>query len=254
MSKGIALVTGSAQGIGRAIALRLADDGFDVGLNDLSSKREKLEAVQAEIIQKGRRSTVVAADVSVEAEVQTMVEGTVRDLGGLDVMVANAGIGAFVPLLELKVEDWDRVFSVNARGVFLSYKFAALQMVKQGRGGRIIGMSSIAGKQGVAILSAYSATKFAIRGLTQSAAIELGPHRITVNAIAPGAISGTGADTDILSDEEKNAILQTAAEKTALGYCGQPNDVASVVSFLVSDGAHFITGQTITADGGSVFD
>jgi len=127
-------------------------------------------------------------------------------------------------------------------------------MVKQGRGGRIIGMSSIAGKQGVAILSAYSATKFAIRGLTQSAAIELGPHRITVNAIAPGAISGTGADTDILSDEEKNAILQTAAEKTALGYCGQPNDVASVVSFLVSDGAHFITGQTITADGGSVFD
>jgi len=99
MSKGIALVTGSAQGIGRAIALRLADDGFDVGLNDLSSKREQLEAVQAEIIQKGRRSTVVAADVSVEAEVQTMVEGTVRDLGGLDVMVANAGIGVFVPLL-----------------------------------------------------------------------------------------------------------------------------------------------------------
>ncbi|KAJ7486784.1 hypothetical protein FB451DRAFT_773364 [Mycena latifolia] len=189
-SKGIALVTGAAQGIGRAVALRLADDGFDVAINDIASNSEKLELLVDEIQKKGQESSTCIADVSQEDQVKAMVELVVERHGGLDVMVANAGVlGRYgLPLIEVTTEEWDRVMNTNARGTFLCYKYAGIQMIKQGRGGRIIGASSRAGKQGQATQGPYSASKFAVRGLTQAAAQEFGSHGIRVNAYAPGPI------------------------------------------------------------------
>ncbi|KAF7363185.1 NAD-binding protein [Mycena venus] len=158
-SKGTALVTGAAQGIGRSIALRLADDGFDVAVNDVSRNAEKLNALVEEIEKKGRASSKHIADVSQDEQVKGMVEQVVEKHGGLDVsstevtcllqMIANAGVvGKDLPFHEVPVDEWDRVMSINARGPFLCYKYAGIQMIKQGRGGRIIGASSFVGKQG----------------------------------------------------------------------------------------------------------
>ncbi|KAK7034582.1 hypothetical protein VNI00_012211 [Paramarasmius palmivorus] len=185
---GVALVTGSARGIGKAIALRLAQDGFDGALNDLSSKTDQLKDVEKEIMAIGKRTVVVTADVSNEDEVKQMIEKVVEVLGGLDVMVVNAGICTAAPMVETSTELWEQTFAVNSRGTFLCYKYATIQMIKQGRGGRIIGASSGAGKQGAKYLMAYSASKFAVRGMTQSAAWEAAKYGITVNAYAPGAI------------------------------------------------------------------
>ncbi|KAH7925242.1 NAD(P)-binding protein [Leucogyrophana mollusca] len=251
MSKGIALVTGAAQGIGRAIALRLASDGFDVALNDLVAKKDLVDAVAREVNATGRRAFSVCTDVSVEAEVKGMIDEVVKALGGLDVMVANAGIsGKFRHVVDATVEGWDTAFAINTRGVFLCYKHAARQMIAQGRGGRIIGASSAAGKRGWPVNAEYCASKFAIRGLTQSAALELGQHKITVNSYAPGIIDTPMLDALLLKnggDLSKQAISATAA-----GYIGQPEDIASIVSYLASGEAHFVTGQSISVDGGMV--
>ncbi|KAH7930784.1 NAD(P)-binding protein [Leucogyrophana mollusca] len=252
-TKGTAIVTGAAQGIGRSIALRLASDGFDVALNDLAAKKPQLDEVSQEIIEKGRRTVVVCADVSVEEDVKGMVDTVVQELGGVDVMVANAGIVKLGSVLQASVEDWENIFAINTRGVFLCYKYAALRMVEQGRGGRIIGASSMAGKRGLRIGVAYSASKFAVRGLTQSAALELGPHGITVNTYAPGAINtpmtiGVQVPSEIDPDESLKKLVAQAS----VGYIGQPEDIASVVSYLSSKEAHFITGQSISVDGGIV--
>jgi acetoin reductase-like protein len=251
-SKGVAIVTGAANGIGRAIALRLSQDGFDLALNDVEANKSLLEQLSKEINDSGKKSAIVVADVTDETEVKNMIASTVEKLGGVDVMVANAGIAIFKPFLQLLVEDWDKLFAVNARGVFLCYKYAAEQMVKQGRGGRIIGASSTAGKRGEFMAAGYSATKHAVRGLTHVAARELAPHKITVNAYAPGA-----TDTPMLRDvagphwaqlEEQNKQL------TAVGYMAKPEDIAPVISLLASKEGHFITGTTICVDGGRVFD
>ncbi|KAJ7607201.1 NAD(P)-binding protein [Roridomyces roridus] len=155
-SKGIALVTGAAQGIGRAIALRLADDGFDVAVNDISVSAE-LQNLAKEIQGRGRTSSIHVADVSQDEQVKEMIEAVVEKHGSLDVMVANAGVAGprRMVIADVTVEEWDRIMNVNARGTFLSYKYAGLQMVKQGRGGRIIGASSLAGKQGITV-NAYA--------------------------------------------------------------------------------------------------
>ncbi|KAF8547025.1 NAD(P)-binding protein [Imleria badia] len=222
LAKGVALITGSAQGIGRSIALRLARDGFDIALNDVSPKRDQLRAVANDIEKIGRRTHLVPADVSIEGEVRGMMQGATEKLGGLD-MVANAGVGMLTDLLSTGLDEWERIMAVNARGTFLCYKYAAAQMIAQGRGGRIIGASSVAGKMGHPLASAYSASKFAVRGITQTAAVELGRYKITVNSYAPGVIE-TPMSTPIKHD-------------------GQPEDIASIVSYLASKEAHFITGK-----------
>ncbi|KAJ7722884.1 NAD-binding protein [Mycena maculata] len=252
-SKGIALVTGAAQGIGRAVALRLADDGFDVAVNDISANSEHLESLVEEIQKKGRASSKHIADVSQEEQVKEMVDGVVQTLGGLDVMVANAGVRgrSGIPFPEVSTEEWDRIMLINTRGPFLCYKYAAIQMIKQGRGGRIIGASSIAGKQALA-QPHYSASKFAVRGLTQSAALDLGKHGITVNAYAPGAV-----DTTLLvgEDQEKaDAIRAHFKERSPLKLIGVPEDIANLVSFMASKESQFITGQSISINGGLFFD
>ncbi|KAF7348887.1 hypothetical protein MVEN_01408900 [Mycena venus] len=232
-SKGVALVTGAAQGIGRAIALQLAADGFDLALNDIASKGAQLDAVKAEVIKVGRRAAVFPADISIDAEVKGMVEDTVQVFGGLDVMVANAGIcKARGSLLDVNFEDWDHTFSVNVRGTFLCYQYAAKQMISQGRGGRIIGACSGAGKQALAMLPDYSASKFAVRGLTQAAAEQFAP----------------------LAGMSQEAFSAAQAQLAALKRNGAPEDIAHLVSFLASKESAFITGQSINADGGRYYD
>ncbi|KAG1732886.1 NAD(P)-binding protein [Suillus paluster] len=244
--KGIALITGSAQGIGRGIAIRLARDGFDIALNDLPTKREQLAAVAIEVEELGRKACIVIADVTIEEEVKNMIADTVKGLSRLDVMVANAGIPAANTVLATTVEDWERTFAVNARGVFLCYKHAAGQMISQGHGGRIIGASSIAGKIGFPSAAAYCASKFAVRGLTQTAALELGKYNITVNAYAPGVIQTQMRNVSLTDEDSTNYLVQLMGNRP-IKHNGQPEDIASIVSYLASKEAHFITGQCVSA-------
>ncbi|KAF7324647.1 NAD(P)-binding protein [Mycena kentingensis (nom. inval.)] len=250
----VAVVTGAAQGIGKAIALQLAADGYAVAVNDIEAKRGSLETLVEEIVAKGGAGKVVIADVSQEREVDAMVETVVEAFGGIDVFVANAGIiKSSLPVTETPVEEWDQILSVNARGTFLCYRAAGRQMVKQGRGGRIIGASSITGKQGQPNIAAYSASKWVVRGLTQAIAQELGPHGITVNAFSPGPI-----DTAMLFQldlaEDNDAYAEMWKNKLPVRRLGVPNDVASLVSFLASEKSSFITGQSISVNGGMFFD
>ncbi|TFY69562.1 hypothetical protein EVJ58_g355 [Rhodofomes roseus] len=173
----VSIVTGASKGIGRDIALRLADDGLDVTINSRGGR--DLEEVAKEIRAKGRKALCYVGDVADETAVRGMVERTVETFGRLDVMVANAGAPVLDKLVELAVEDWDRCIAINLRSVMLCYKYAAVQMVNQGEGGRIIGGPQVCG---------YSASKFAIRGLTQCLAIELAAHKLTVNTYTPGVI------------------------------------------------------------------
>ncbi|KAI0938464.1 hypothetical protein AcW1_001809 [Taiwanofungus camphoratus] len=242
----VAIVTGAAQGLGANIALRLADDGLDVAVNDIGSKGSQLEEIVAQIKAKGRRAISVPADVSSDADVQAMVAKVVKELGGLDVMVANAGIVQFKPLLETGVDEWDRMLAINLRGVMLCYKYSAIQMIKQGRGGRLIAASSMAGKRGMIRLPSYSAAKFAVRGLTQSAALELAPHKITVNAYCPGGIkTPMGSGARAATEESKLPANMPFAD---------PEVIGSIVSYLAKPESYFITGQSILVDGGCVFD
>ncbi|KAI0029750.1 acetoin reductase family protein [Vararia minispora EC-137] len=268
----VALVTGAARGIGRGIALRLAADGLDVALNDLPSSAPELADVARAIERAGRRAVAVPADVSCEPDVARMIADAVAALGALDVMVANAGIACPGGVLETSLDDFERVQATNVRGTFLCYKYAARQMVAQGRGGRIIGACSRAGKQAQAHVFAYSTSKFAVRGMTQAAAGELAKHRITVNAYAPGTI-----ETDLLQSIRATPSGGAYdAPNSPLGRYGTPADVAALVSYLSSSDASFITGthtstpfrlraltdfekkknagQTVSVNGGIYFD
>jgi len=249
-SQGVAVVTGASQGIGRAIALRLADDGFDVAINDLPSAKESLESLAKEIAGKGKRTCIAIGNVSVELDVQNIISAVVQELGEINVMVANAGVCYALPVVDTTVEQWDRIFSINARGVFLCYKYAAIQMIKQGKGGRIVGASSVAGQRGEEYLGAYSSTKFAVRGLTQASAMEWGRHGITVNAYCPGAIETTMLEGLGAAVGSIEAFYQQCKDKSAVKHLGQTADVAALVSFLVSKEAHFVTGQSYGTNGG----
>ncbi|KAF8808452.1 NAD(P)-binding protein [Phlegmacium glaucopus] len=255
-----ALVTGASRGIGRAIACRLSRDGFGVAISDLPSQKSQLEEVQAYITQQGGKAVTTIANVSVESEVKQMVESVVEQMGGLDVMVANAGIVVRPSIfIDTTVEDFQRIFNVNTLGTFLCYKYAAQQMVKQGRGGRIIGASSLAGKTAFPLSAAYGTSKFAVRGLTQNAALDLAKNGITVNAYAPGPI-----DTPMLQAFGELSVHLPAADLAAMkvmerlttpvGFNGTPEDIAGLVSYLASKESRFVTGQTISINGGLFFD
>ena len=257
-SSRVALVTGAARGIGRGIALRLAADGLDVAINDIEANSDQLDGVSEEIRSLGQRTTTVVADVSEPDEVERMVGGVAEDLGQLDVMVANAGIAQVKPFLEITPEDFDGLMAVNLRGVFLCYQAAAQQMIEQGSGGKIIGAASIAAHKGFAMLGHYSASKWAVRGLTQAAAQEWAEHGITVNAYCPGIV-GTAMWDQI--DEQlggymglkKGEALDQYSQLIALGRVETPEDVACFVSYLASKDSDYMTGQSVMIDGGVLF-
>ncbi|TFK64606.1 NAD-binding protein [Pluteus cervinus] len=264
----VAIVTGASQGIGRAIAIRLASDGLDVAVNDIPSKQSQLEEIVKEIQTLGRQGLVIPGDVSKEEDVIAMVEKTVEKFGRLDVMIANAGVAGGGLLLDTEISAWESVFDVNIRGVILCYKYAAKQMVKQGFGGRIIGASSICGLNGYAGLGAYCISKASVRSLTQTVSLELSPYNITVNAYAPGIIQTEMSAITCLTSFNMSTLDFHLSPLTVLSHVsynhrqimkipdakvGQPTAVASLVSYLVSPEAHFTTGQTISMNGGAVF-
>ncbi|TFY56471.1 hypothetical protein EVG20_g8910 [Dentipellis fragilis] len=257
MSKGVALVTGAAQGIGRAIAIQLATDGFDIAVNDIAGKVTLLEALSKEIVSKGQRSIVTPGDVTSEKEVEAMVGEVATKLGSLDVMVANAGIYRANTLINTPVDEYDQLMTVNARGPMLCYKYAAKQMIVQGRGGRIIGAASIAGRRPYPGSLSYVMSKFAVRGLTQAAAIELGEYNITVNAYAPGLTRTPMLDNiDTIKTTQlgiaSGEYIERRVNNIPIKRVGQPQDVANLVSFLASEKASYITGQTYGVDGGMI--
>lgn len=254
----VALVTGAARGIGRGIALRLAEDGLDVAVNDIGANSDQLDGVAEEVRGAGRRAAAIIADVSQADEVESMVGTTVEELGRLDIMVANAGIAQVAPLLEVTPEDFDELMAVNLRGVFLCYTAAARQMIRQGDGGKIIGAASIAAHKGFAMLGYYSASKWGVRGLTQAAAQEWSEHGITVNAYCPGIV-GT-AMWELIDEKlsehmglQKGEALKQFSELIALGRVETPEDVASFVSYLASKDSDYMTGQSVMIDGGVIF-
>ncbi|KIJ56437.1 hypothetical protein M422DRAFT_73183 [Sphaerobolus stellatus SS14] len=255
-----AIITGAAQGIGRAIALRLAGDGYDIAANDLPSKSDELKEVVEAIQSKGRKAIFVTGDVSKEDDVQNIVDTAVRELGELRIMVANAAIGTpAAAVVDTSLDIWNLNLSINLTGTFLCYRAAARQLIKQGKGGRIVGACSGMGKRGAPNISPYSVTKFGIRGLTQSLASEVGKYGITVNAYAPGAIETAlmrGADKSIcaMSDLPEGTWVKAVTDRTPLGTTGTPEQIAGLVSYLVSDDADFMTGQSVSINGGTYYD
>ncbi|KAG2044032.1 hypothetical protein BDR03DRAFT_851209 [Suillus americanus] len=251
----VALITGAAQGIGRAIALRLAEDGLDIVITDLKSQRMNLDGVADEVRAKGRRCLVLECDISQEEEVQRMVQAAEQEFNSLDVMVANAGRILVKPMVDSTLADFDGIFNTNVRGTFLCLRAAAQSMIKQGRGGRIISASSVLGKKGMPFHSMYCASKSAIRSFTQALASEVGSHGITVNAYAPGPVDTLLC---IISLSRCSFLIASIAlqyqANAALPRIGMPEDIANMVSFLAGKDSAYITGQTITVDGGSWMD
>ncbi|KAK1594649.1 acetoin reductase [Colletotrichum navitas] len=259
----VAIVTGSARGIGRAIALRIAHDGYDVCINDVAANEAASHAVADEIRRLGRRSVVATADVRSLGEVRGMVRKAVDELGPLNTMIANAGIAQVKPLLEITEDDFENIFRVNVFGVQHCYQTAAKQMIEQGNcspdhPGKIIGCSSIVGFRPFALLSHYSASKWAVRGLTQASAMEYADHNITVNAYAPGIV-GT-AMWDLIDEKmgertgaKKGETFKKSRDLIAQKRTSVPEDVAKLVSFLAGPDSDHVTGQTQLVDGGIVF-
>ena len=239
-----AFVTGAQQGIGRAVALALARAGADVAVNYLD---DAIAAghVAREIEALGRRAVLVQGDVSVPGQVEAMTATVVKALGGLDVLVNNAGVFPRVPFLEMKESDWDFVLDVNLKGSFFCAQAAARLMVQRGRPGAIVNIASQA-VRGAVLGVHYSASKGGVVAMTRAMALELAPHGIRVNAVAPG-LTDT-AQPRYGHDEDALAAM---ARAVPLGRMARPEDIADVIVFLAGDDARFITGETIHANGGS---
>ena len=206
----VALVTGGARGIGQAIAQRFADEGASVAV--LALHADSAAGAASELAARGARAVGIGGDVSSEDDVRRAVEDTVAAFGRLDVMVNNAGAIAIGPVVETSADTWDRIVAVNLRGVFLGCREAARQMIAQGSGGRIINASSGAGRRGDALVGAYAASKFGVIGLTQSLAVELAPHAITVNAYCPGHVTSTPM-WDLIDERADGAERRASRER-----------------------------------------
>lgn len=252
----VALVTGAAQGIGRGIALRLAKDGFDLALVDL--KAEKLADVAKEVKALGRKVTTFGADISNRDQVYAAIDHAEKELGGFDVMVNNAGIAQVKAIADVEPKDMDLIFKINVDGVLWGIQAAATKFKTRQQKGKIINACSIAGHDGFAMLGVYSATKFAVRALTQAAAKEYASAGITVNSYCPGIV-GTDMWVEIdarfaaLTGAKKGETYKKYVDGIALGRAQTPDDVAALVSFLASPDSDYITGQSILTDGGIVY-
>lgn len=241
----IALITGSSQGIGRALAVRFAQEGADVVINYNRTAKGAEEAL-AEIVAAGRRGLIVQADLGKVEDIRRLVNQSVEHFGRLDVLVNNAGLETHAPFWDVTEEDYDRVLNVNLKGVF----FAAQEMVRHLRAtkrrGKIVNISSVHEELPFPNFTAYCASKGGVKMLTRNLAVELGPLGININNIAPGAIE-TPINTKLLNDPQKLGALLA---QIPLGRLGQTRDVASLAVFLAADEADYVTGSTYYVDGG----
>lgn len=241
-----ALITGAGSGIGRAAALILAHYGAAVAVCDIS--RERAETVTGEIKAHGGKALALCGDVSNAGSVADMFQTMAEAFGGLDILISNAGIGGDVkPILEQSEQAWDQVLSVNLKGAFLCGKQAAAQMISQGTGGRVIFTSSIAAYEGGGFHGPYGAAKGGLCTLVRTMAHEWAPYGITVNAVCPG-LTATAINREISADPE---LEKQFLAKIPLGRMAKPEEIASVMLYLSTDAAAFITGTSIIADGGA---
>jgi meso-butanediol dehydrogenase / (S,S)-butanediol dehydrogenase / diacetyl reductase len=252
----VALITGAAQGIGRAIALRLANDGADIAVADINE--EKMQAVVDEVRALGRKATTFKTDVSKRDDVYAAIDHAEKELGGFDIIVNNAGIASIQSIADVKPEEVEKAFKVNVDGVLWGIQAAAAKFKQRGQKGKIINAASIAGHEGFPLLGVYSATKFAVRALTQAAAKEFASAGITVNAYSPGVV-GTDmwVEIDRRMAEITGAKIGESYDKfvggIALGRAQTPEDVAAFVSYLAGPDSDYMTGQAPMIDGGLVY-
>jgi len=237
----VAFITGARRGIGRAIALELAAAGADCVL----VARTAPDELAQEITATGRRALALALDVADAAACEAAIKQTVKEMGGIDILINNAGINDDGLLMRMKEEQWQRVLDVNLNGAFYCAK-AALRPMLKGGSGRIINISSVVGQMGNAGQANYAASKAGLIGFTKSLAKEVGTRGITANAIAPGFISTDM--THVMSEDVKEALLA----QIPMGTLGEPEDVAKLALFLASPAARYITGQVMNVDGGLV--
>jgi D-sorbitol dehydrogenase (acceptor) len=247
----VAIVTGGAGGIGAAICRRYAEEGARVVVTDRLGIEAR--ALAAEI---GNSSFAVALDVSSRTSIDELVTKVVADAGGIDILVNNAAVFDLAPILEITEESYDAVFAVNVRGLLFTLQAVARQMMKQGRGGKIINMASQAGRRGEALVGVYCASKAAVISLTQSAGLGLIEHRINVNGIAPGVIDTPMWDqVDALFARYEHRPLgekkRMVGEAVPYGRMGLPDDLAGAATFLASADANYIVAQTLNVDGGN---
>lgn len=275
----VALITGAGgmKGIGRATALKLASQGADIVLSDVKrapsdlppqevqAQWSSIDSVSQEVEMLGRRCHTIWCDLTVSAEIKAMVSEATSCFGHLDILVNNARaiIGRDkVPITELSEDVWQRFIAINTTAVFLATKFTGQTMIRQARGGRIINIASDASKRAKVNTAAYTSSKFAVVGLTQASALDLAPHRITVNAVCPGTVNtdrlnyweqAQARAQGIAPDEFRAQIIANSVNGTPLGRIAEPDDVANLVAFLASEDASFITGQAYNVNGGSLF-
>ncbi|HHS9279479.1 TPA: (S)-acetoin forming diacetyl reductase [Klebsiella michiganensis] len=254
--KKVALVTGAGQGIGKAIALRLVKDGFAVAIADYNDATA--QAVADEINRGGGQALAVKVDISKRDQVFAAVEQARKGLGGFDVIVNNAGVAPSTPIEEIREDVIDKVYNINVKGVIWGIQAAVEAFKKEGHGGKIINACSQAGHIGNPELAVYSSSKFAVRGLTQTAARDLAHLGITVNGYCPGIVkTPMWAEIDRQVSEAAGKPLgygtQEFAKRITLGRLSEPEDVAACVSYLAGPDSNYMTGQSLLIDGGMVF-